>query len=269
MRLEDLQPRRAVRGRASRRVGHGRYRAAVRLRNRELTSKTSPGALANELLYPPDESRLEIVANRRPWSFDRDRALCPPASEAQQIRLAQQFDPVLAAHTSAVNPLPHKITAVSEALLPRQPLRLLLADDPGTAMTIVAGRPINGDLERFLIVCPGSRAEQWRNELHQREAVRTRNWFRETNPVIRPARQAPRDEDVQQKFQAPDATCDLVACDEAHKLLATFVGGEMKYDTRHRLAHLLSGLTRHHLFMTAPPHNGRGHILRLRRNHQS
>jgi hypothetical protein len=51
------------------------------------------------------------------------------------IRLAHLFDPVLAVHTSLVDPLPHQITAVYEAMLPRQRLRFLLADDPGAGET--------------------------------------------------------------------------------------------------------------------------------------
>lgn len=35
---------------------------------------------------------------------------------------------VLAVHTSLVESLPHQITAVYEAMLPRQPLRFLLAE---------------------------------------------------------------------------------------------------------------------------------------------
>jgi hypothetical protein len=35
--------------------------------------------------------------------------------------------------------LPHQITAVYEEMLPRQPLRFLLADDPGAGKTIMAG----------------------------------------------------------------------------------------------------------------------------------
>ena len=123
-------------------------------------------------------------------------------SEAQRIRLAHLFDPVLAVHTSVVDPLPHQITAVYEAMLPRQPLRFLLADDPGAGKTIMAGLLIKelivrGDLQRCLIVCPGSLAEQWQDELYRRfhlpfeiltndklEAARTGNWFLETNLVI-------------------------------------------------------------------------------------
>ena len=60
--------------------------------------------------------------------------------------------------------LPHQITGVYDAMLPRQPLRFLLADDPGAGKTIMAGLLIKelvarGDLERCLIVCPGSLAE--------------------------------------------------------------------------------------------------------------
>src|SRR3954468_22334156 len=84
-------------------------------------------------------------------------------------------------------------------MLPRQPLRFLLADDPGAGKTIMAGLLIKeliarGDLQRCLIVCPGSLAEQWQDELYRRfslpfdiltndklEAARTGNWFLETN----------------------------------------------------------------------------------------
>ncbi|MDU1695269.1 MAG: helicase-related protein, partial [Bradyrhizobium sp.] len=63
--------------------------------------------------------------------------------------------------------------------------------------------------------------------------------------------------DVQLKLQAPDCRWDLVVVDEAHKLSATFFGGEVKYTKRYRLGQLLSQLTRHFLLMTATPHNGK------------
>ena len=241
----------------------------------ELTYKTPTGKVANELLYRHDEARLEVVAQGRPWSFDGDGALFRLVSEAQRIRLAHLFDPVLAVHTSVVDPLPHQITAVYETLLPRQPLRFLLADDPGAGKTIMAGLLIKeliarGDLQRCLIVCPGSLAEQWQDELYRRfhlpfdiltndklEAARTGNWFLETPLVIARLDKLSRNEDVQAKLQAPDCRWDLIVCDEAHKLSATFFGGEIKYTKRYRLGQLLAGLTRHLLLMTATPHNGK------------
>src|ERR1700730_3637649 len=126
----------------------------------ELTYKSPTGKVANELLSRHDEPRIEVVEEGRPWSFDGDGGLFRLVSEAQRIRLAHLFDPVLAVHTSVVEPLPHQITAVYEAMLPRQPLRFLLADDPGAGKTIMAGLLIKeliarGDLQRCLIVCPG------------------------------------------------------------------------------------------------------------------
>jgi SNF2 family DNA or RNA helicase len=241
----------------------------------ELTYKTASGKVANELLYRDSEPRLELVELGRPWSFDGDGALFRLVSEAQRIRLAHLFDPVLAVHTSVVDPLPHQITAVYEAMLPRQPLRFLLADDPGAGKTIMAGLLIKeliarGDLQRCLIVCPGSLAEQWQDELYRRfhlpfeiltndklEAARTGNWFIETNLVIARLDKLARNDEVQQKLQAQDCRWDLVVCDEAHKMSATVFGGETKYTKRYRLGQLLSTLTRHFLLMSATPHNGK------------
>jgi SNF2 family DNA or RNA helicase len=275
MKLEQLQPNASVRGilpDALVSVVSVHWFGSAAL---ELTYKTPAGKVANELLYRHDEPRLEVVEQGRPWSFDGDGALFRLVSEAQRIRLAHLFDPVLAVHTSVVDPLPHQITAVYAHMLPRLPLRFLLADDPGAGKTIMAGLLIReliarGDLQRCLIVCPGSLAEQWQDELYRRfnlpfeiltndklEAARTGNWFLEAPLAIARLDKLSRNEDVQQKLQAPDCRWDLVVCDEAHKMSATVFGGEIKYTKRYRLGQLLSGLTRHFLLMSATPHNGK------------
>src|SRR4051812_40061384 len=251
MKLEDLRPSSSVRGILP--------DAAVSAVSVEwhgsdaltLVYRGPTGRVADEVLYRHDESRLEIVEAGRPWSFDGDGALYRLASEAHRIHLAHLFDPVLAVHTSLVRPLPHQITAVYEAMLPRQPLRFLLADDPGSGKTIMAGLLMKeliarGDLKRCLVVCPGSLAEQWQDELSKRfhlpfeiltndklEAARTGNWFLETNLVIARLDKLSRNEDVQQKLQAPDARWDLIVCDEAHKMSASIFGGEIKYTKRY------------------------------------
>ena len=241
----------------------------------ELTYKTPIGKVEDQLLYRNDEPRLEIAKASQPWSFDGDGALFRLASEAQRIDFAHLFDPVLAVHTSIVEPLPHQITAVYESMLPRQPLRFLLADDPGSGKTIMAGLLMKeliarSDLQRCLIVCPGSLAEQWQDELDRKfqlpfdiltsdklKTARTGNWFIETDLAIARLDMLSRNEDTQQKLQAPDCQWDLVVCDEAHKMAATFSGGEIKYTKRYKLGQLLSNLTRHFLLMTATPHNGK------------
>lgn len=241
----------------------------------EVTYKTPEGKVANELVYREAEPQFEVVEQGRPWSFEGDGGHFRLVSEANRIRLAHLFDPVLAVHTSLVEPLPHQITAVYEEMLPRQPLRFLLADDPGAGKTIMAGLLIKeliarGDLQRCLVVCPGSLADQWQDELYRRfqlpfeiltndklEAARTGNWFLETDLAIARLDKLSRNEDVQEKLQAPDCRWDLVVCDEAHKMSATSFGSEIKYTKRHQLGRLLSPLTRHFLLMTATPHNGK------------
>jgi len=275
MKLEELQPHAAVNG--------IRPDATVSVVNVQwhgsdvltLVYRDSAGVLGQEILYRHDEPRLEVIQAGRPWSFDTDGHLFRLVSEAHRIRLAHLFDPVLAVHTSQVEPLPHQITAVYEAMMPRQPLRLLLADDPGAGKTIMAGLLIKeliarGDLKRCLVVCPGSLAEQWQDELYRKfdlpfdimtneglEAARTGNWFLEHDLVIARLDKLSRDEDVQAKLSAPDCRFDLVVCDEAHKMSATFFSGEVKFTERYRLGQLLSGFTRHFLLMTATPHNGK------------
>lgn len=275
MTLEELQPDALVRGilpDATVTVVGVQWHGSDAL---TLIYRAPDGRIADEILFRHDEARLEIVAASRPWSFDGDGALYRLVAEARRIRLAHLFDPLLAVHTSLIEPLPHQITAVYEAMLPRQPLRFLLADDPGAGKTIMAGLLIKelivrGDVKRCLIVCPGSLVEQWQDELAQRfhlpfdiltndglEAARSGNWFLEHPLAIARLDKLARNDDVQQKLAAPDCRWDLVVVDEAHKMSATFFGGEVKYTKRYRLGQLLSGLTRHFLLMTATPHNGK------------
>src|SRR5438309_10341924 len=123
-------------------------------------------------------------------------------------------------------------------MLPRQPLRFLLADDPGAGKTIMAGLLIKeliarGDLKRCLIVCPGSLVEQWQDELYRRfnlpfeiltndklEAARTGNWFLENPLAICRLDKLSRNEDLQAKIDQVD--WDLIICDEAHKMSASY-----------------------------------------------
>lgn len=239
----------------------------------ELTYKDPGGKPGVVLLYRDRELTLEIAETGKPWSFDGDAKMFRLVSEAHRIYLAHLFDPLLAIHTSMVDPLPHQITAVYGEMLPRQPLRFLLADDPGAGKTIMAGLLIKellirGDLHRCLVVCPGNLAEQWQDELYQRfqlpfeiltndklESARTGNWFSENPMAICRLDKLSRNEDVQAKLANTD--WDLVVCDEAHKMSATFFGSEVKYTKRYRLGQLLGQLTRHLLLMTATPHNGK------------
>jgi SNF2-related domain len=131
------------------------------------------GRVGERLVYRGEESGFEFLEAGRSYAFDADGALLRLASEAYRIRLAYLFDPYLAVSASQIEALPHQITAVYGEMLPRQPLRFLLADDPGAGKTIMAGLLIKellirGDLERCLIVAPGSLVEQWQDEMSER-----------------------------------------------------------------------------------------------------
>ena len=74
----------------------------------EITFKNSRGRLGNQILYRENENEIEILDNHLPWSFDADANLMRLVSEAYRINLAHIFDPYLAVHTSAIEPLPHQ-----------------------------------------------------------------------------------------------------------------------------------------------------------------
>ena len=239
----------------------------------EITYKNSQGMLANQLLYREDEARLEMQEDKLPWSFDADGDMVRLASEAYRINLAHLFDPYLAVHTSSIEPLPHQISAVYQEMLPRLPLRYILADDPGAGKTIMTGLLlkeliIRGDLRRCLIVSPGSLTEQWQDELYSKfhlkfeiltndrlESAVSGNVFAEANLCIARLDKLARNETLQEKLKMTE--WDLIVVDEAHKMSATVWGGEVKYTKRFQLGRLLSDITRHFLLLTATPHNGK------------
>jgi superfamily II DNA or RNA helicase len=235
--------------------------------------KTPDGALKERLLNRGDEPNISIATTERPWSFEGDGEAFKLTVEAKRIDLAFLFDPMMAVHTSNVEPLPHQITAVYESMLPRQPLRFVLADDPGAGKTIMAGLYIRelimrADARRIVIVAPGSLVDQWREEMFEKFGLEFRvftkdleaatpsgNPFEDIDHLIVRLDQMARNEELQEKLCA--AGWDLVVFDEAHKLAAHFFGNKLEKTGRFKLAEKLGAQTRHLLLMTATPHNGK------------
>ncbi len=237
-----------------------------------VTYRDANGKPHETLIYRDDAQKLTL-ANDSWWTFDGDGARLRLISEAYRIRLAYLFDPLLAVHTSLIEPLPHQITAVYDEMLTRQPLRFLLADDPGAGKTVMAGLLIRellmrGDVRRCLVCAPGNLTEQWQDELwskfqleftimtrEQVETSRSGNPFAEHDLVIARLDQLSRSDDLRARLSQTE--WDLIVCDEAHKMAASFFAGDLKKTKRYRLGELLSTLTRHFLLMTATPHNGK------------
>ncbi|PZN06688.1 MAG: hypothetical protein DIU69_12885, partial [Bacillota bacterium] len=72
----------------------------------ELFYKDPSGRPGTELVFRDREPALEIVTPGRPWNLEADAAALRLVSEALRIRLAHLFDPLLAVHTSLIEPLP-------------------------------------------------------------------------------------------------------------------------------------------------------------------
>ena len=235
--------------------------------------KDSQGKLGEQMLFRSDESRLVLATAGRPWAFDAPGAEFKLGLEAYRITQAALFDPMMAVHTSNVEPLPHQISAVYEHMLPKQPLRFVLADDPGAGKTIMAGLLIRellmrADAKRILIVSPGSLTEQWQDELlekfgvtfdifscEKQEQCSSGNYFDESDQLICRLDQLSRNEDFQEKLK--NTEWDLIIVDEAHKLSANYFGNKVNKTKRFQLGELLGSITRHYLLMTATPHNGK------------
>jgi len=231
------------------------------------------GKPGSQMLFRSDEFRLEQAEAGRPWAFDAPGAEFKLGLEAYRINLAHLFDPMMAVHTSNVEPLPHQISAVYESMLPRQPLRYVLADDPGSGKTIMAGLYIRellmrADAKRILIVSPGSLSEQWQDEMlekfglhfeifsrEKQEQCASGNFFEEQNQLIARLDQLSRNDDYQEKLKITD--WDLIVVDEAHKMSAHYFGNKINETGRFKLGKLLGSITRHYLLMTATPHNGK------------
>lgn len=278
MKLEELQvdthvagiePSDPVKVLYSRMAGDGAADVTYELLNGQVLKKT---------LFRADEAKLSVASATRTWAFDATPESFKLAAEATRIKLAHLFDPMMAVHTSDVVPLPHQVSAVYEAMLPRQPLRFVLADDPGAGKTIMAGLLIRelmlrGDLERCLIVAPGSLVEQWQTELSEKfglrfdiltnalvESTATGNAFVEHPRLIAKLDQLSRKDEWHDKLRADAARWDLVIVDEAHKMSAHYkIGNEQEFTKRYKLGQIIGSpeRTRNFLLMTATPHNGK------------
>ena len=112
------------------------------------------GRLERRLATSDELANLEVDVAIR-WTFNGDGKGFRLASEARRIELAHLFDPFAAVQTATIQPLPHQIDAVYNKMLPMQPMRFLLADDPGAGKTIMSGLYISelvlrGDLDRYV-----------------------------------------------------------------------------------------------------------------------
>jgi superfamily II DNA or RNA helicase len=238
----------------------------------QLVFRKSDGSLGERVLNRAEENELSL-AEKVARPFDAEASTFKLVAEAQRIKLAGLFDPMLAVTTSDIQPLPHQLRAVYGELLPRTPLRFLLADDPGAGKTIMAGLYIKElmlreDVRRCLVIAPGGLVEQWQDELFLKFGLRFELFspdlaesafgvsaFEERPCLIARMDQLARNEELIAELE--QTQWDLVVVDEAHRMGAHYFSGKLEKTKRFLLGEALGRITRHLLLMTATPHSGK------------
>ena len=233
--------------------------------------RTESGGLGERMVFADDLALISEQQAGAAFSFDGDPAGFKLAAEARRIRLAPLFDPQAALGTSDVDPLPHQLRAVYEEMLPRQPLRYVLADDPGAGKTIMCGLLVKelllrGDAVNVLIVAPGSLVDQWQDEMTDKFGLDFQILTKDVinaggNPFTRGGLWLARMDVLARNNEAIlDKACDvdwdLIVFDEAHKMSANIWSGEVNKTKRYQMGERL-GANRNVLLMTATPHSGK------------
>ena len=164
LKLEDIHPNAQICGILPHEIVRIVQAEAVGTDALTIYYKDSSGAVKEQMLFRENEATLSLATNGRHWGLDGDGEAFKLALEAWRISQAALFDPLMAIHASNVEPLPHQISAVYETMLPLQPLRFVLADDPGAGKTIMAGLLIKERRGR------GERVHRVRQNHHGRSA---------------------------------------------------------------------------------------------------
>jgi len=172
--------------------------------------------------------------------------------------------------STPLEPYAHQANAVYGAMLPQPYLRFLLADEPGTGKTIMAGLYLRemqrlGLIRRGLIVVPAHLATKWQEDferffgggLWRITADTVREHGLETGhdlwvvslelAAVNPA--------VQEAIRPDKAGWDVVVFDEAHRLTPTAAA-------YHQVGRLLAKNSPRVLLMTATPHRGKEWLFR-------
>lgn len=188
---------------------------------------------------------------------------------AQWMRAATLEAKATALATTPLRPYAHQTNAVYGAMLPQPLLRFLLADEPGTGKTIMAGMYLRemqrlGFVRRALIICPAHLVEKWRADFERffggglrrisagtvREgALEIKHDLWITSMDLAAVNAA-----VQEAIRPDRAGWDAIVIDEAHRMT-------LSAQAYYHLGRLMSRGPRV-LLMTATPHRGKEHLFR-------
>lgn len=171
---------------------------------------------------------------------------------------------VSALSASSLRPYAHQVTAVYGAMLPQPWLRFLLADEPGTGKTVMAGLYVRemrrlGLIKRVLIVVPAGLVSKWQADFDRffggglrrvtASTARERALSVDHDLWVVSLELAAVNAAAQEAIRPDRAGWDLVIVDEAHRLTPTA-------QSYHRVGRLLTAGSPRVLLMTATPHRG-------------
>ncbi|MEA5456740.1 helicase-related protein [Sinomonas sp. JGH33] len=228
--------------------------------------------IVEKIVFADAMGEIRGVQPGLPFSFQADPNAFLLAAESRRMRLAYLFDHLAALGTSDVQPLPHQLRAVYGIMLGKQPLRYVLADDPGAGKTVMAGLLVKelllrGAAMNVMVVSPGVLVDQWDDEMREKfslefEVLTRDKVLHEGNPFARGGLWLARLDVLARNSEGIlDKACevdwDLVIFDEAHKMSASVWGTEVKKTKRYQMAEEIGKHARNLLLMTATPHSGK------------
>ena len=172
--------------------------------------------------------------------------------------------------SSPLKPYVHQMNAVYGAMLPQPNLRFLLADEPGTGKTIMAGMYLRemqrlGFISRALVVAPAHLVTKWQGDFERffggglraitAQTVREHALEIDHDLWIASLDLAAVNPAVQAAIHPDRAGWDAVVFDEAHRLTPTAA-------SYYQAGELLALNTPRAVFMTATPHRGKEWLFR-------
>lgn len=210
--------------------------------------------------------QLEVL--REDGAADPARALAGMWAQWMHAATVDARATVLA--TSPLRPYAHQNNAVYGAMLPQPRLRFLLADEPGTGKTIMAGMYLRemqrlGGVGRALVIAPAHLVTKWQEDFRRffggglkritNQTVQEGALAVEHDLWVVSLDLAARNRQVQEAIRPDLASWDVVVIDEAHRLTPS---AERYYD----VGHMICTLSRQVLLMTATPHRGKEWLFR-------
>lgn len=225
----------------------------------QLAVQDDAGLVSLRMLSPAEAEAVQVL--RRDLAGDSGRVLA--GMWTQWMAAANHNARTTMLASSTLKPYIHQANAVYGAMQPQPMLRFLLADEPGTGKTIMAGMYLRemqrlGLVRRALVVAPAGLVTKWQGDFElffggglrrvTADTVREHALDVDHDMWVVSLELAAMNPNVQDALRPDKAGWDVVVFDEAHRMTPTATSFL-------RLGRLLAVAPRA-LLMTATPHRG-------------